>query len=342
MINLRPMKRSDLPKVRNLYRNIYGNNRQEENDTWRFLSSESGITPTTIAEERGEMVGAYPAWLIRMNLGGEVVQGAQAMDIMVDPGHQGKGIFTLMGEEAFEELAKKYDAKMLYGIPNKESYVGHMRKMSWHHVTDVPRYIRPILPLSLVPYIPGFLKKPIHFFLEVLFKPRAPLFGVEILERIPSEKDMRQIIEEAAAYPKYACRLHRDARWFKWRYDAKSDLGYRWLVAKQGKETVGFCVYRNENMEGGAKITRIAELWGNKTATGALLKQVIRLSYKNKSALIMILTNMPFLRLPLLCHLFLGLQKKPLIVRALTPKSLAANIHNPENWYIMSGDFDAM
>lgn len=317
------MQPQDLDAVKALFLRVYGYARSQAEDTWRYTNTESGATPVMLVEKEGALVGSYAVWQTRIMCGGEIISAAQALDIMVDPAHNGKGLFTLMGEAMFRELETR-GIKMLYGFPNPPSYVGHTRKMSWHPVTNIPRYIRIIHPLHRFSFIPKIVAQIVHRIFDIA-KPKQDS-GVNSGK--PSAELLEKIIQ-STEFPKYSCRILRDSRWFAWRYADSNGLTHEWLYTQHG-----FAVFRMDN-----GIIRISELWGD---AHRLLRQIIRIAYVRDATLVMIVSNLPVLKKPLWWNGFLSLDRKPFIVRPLTTKSLPTNIHMAENWHIMSGDFDAM
>ena len=207
--------------------------------------------------------------------------------------------------------------------------------MNWHHVADVPRYVRLIHPLHRFSLAPQWLKRAVHRVMD-WFKPENDA-AFQITTEKPEAAMLEKIVTEAK-FPKYSCHILRDAHWFAWRYDQSSLLPHEWVSAKKGNELKGFAVFREEKMDG-FRIIRISECWGE---CPALLRHIVRVAHERDCTLVMTVTNLPHMKKPLCRQLFLKLQKKPFIVRALTTVNLPANIHVAKNWHIMSGDFDAM
>jgi predicted N-acetyltransferase YhbS len=333
---LRLMRAQDIDAIRDLFRRVYQSNRTIAEDNWRFTETESGLAPVILAEENGKLVGAYAMWPTRVLCNNQQVAAAQALDIMVDPAHGGKGLFTQMGKEIFDVL-KGQHIKIIYGFPNPPSYGGHVHKMNWRHVCDIPRYVRFVHPLRRFNFVPEW----VHSALNVI-KPQSDS-GFEITIEQPQAAMLEEIMSETE-FPERSCRVLRDARWFQWRYNQEAELSHIWLSAKKVGVLKGFAVFRESALEGEPekRFIRISELWGNKEVVDALLRDIVRYAYDRKCMLVMIMTNMPHLRTSLCRQWFLKLQKKPFIVRPLTTENLPANIYAPNNWYIMSGDFDAM
>lgn len=321
------MQAHDIDAVRALFLRVYGYQRSQAEDIWRYTQTESGLATIMLAELDGVLVGAYAAWHTRMMCGGEMTQGAQAFDVMVDPLHHGRGLFTQMGEAIFRELETR-NIKIFYGFPNPPSLVGHTRKMSWHLVTHVPQYIRPVHPLNHFPKLPTLLQQLVHRVMDVL-QPRSSN-KLQVLSEKPDSETLEGIIR-TTPLPHYSCHILRDAKWFAWRYDDSNGLGYEWIYTQNG-----FAVFRVDK-----GFLRIAECWGDTQAVDALLRHIIRAAYAHDCVLVMLTTNITQMKKSLWRHLFFCAKEKLFIVRPLTTQSLPANIHTPKNWHIMHGDFDA-
>jgi GNAT superfamily N-acetyltransferase len=192
------MQAHDIDAVKALFLRVYGYARTSEEDMWRYTNTESGLPPVMLAEKEGALVGSYAVWPTRIVCGDEIIHSAQALDIMVDPAHNGKGLFTLMGEAMFRELETR-GVKMLYGFPNPPSFVGHTRKMSWHHVANIPRYIRVIHPLHRFGFIPKIVARTVHRIFDIT----KPVNNSEVIYEKPSPKLLENIIRNTT-FSKYS------------------------------------------------------------------------------------------------------------------------------------------
>src|SRR5262245_58563248 len=144
---LRPMVPADLPKLRQLFESSFGHRRDEAYDQWRYLRTPDGPAPTVVAVEDSRFAGSYTVSPTVLEIGGERVRGAQSLDTMTHPDFRGRGLFTKLALACFERLAAD-GYEVLYGFPNPMSFPGFVRRLNWDHVTDVPYWARPILPLE--------------------------------------------------------------------------------------------------------------------------------------------------------------------------------------------------
>jgi len=78
----------------------------------------------------GEPAAFYGVYAHPVEFNGVVVSAAQSGDTMTHKAHTGKGLFTRLAKMTYE-LAKENGIKFVFGFPNKNSYPGFVKKLSW-------------------------------------------------------------------------------------------------------------------------------------------------------------------------------------------------------------------
>ena len=338
-LTIREATADDLAAIRDLYQAVWGYTRPSDYDQWRFFTPPDGICPIALAEDCGRLAGAYTLWPARLNIGGEIVLGAQSMDTMTHPDYQGRGLFTKLALACFEMAAAR-GFEVLYGFPNPLSYPGFVRRLNWDHTGDIVHWIRP-LKLS------GHAKIPAGVGLladgATVLLPGGGRGGYRIVRGPLGGGQFSNFVDEVTEV-KDLCRIHHAPTWMDWRYGASSHNQYEWIQVWQGDTLKAVIVWgmrskiwgdiadRRAHLveiigsEGSACLAGVSAALKDARSRGAILMETLC----NESTLLKILRRASFF-----AH-----RRAPFIVRSLTARNLAANIHNHETWRIIGGDVD--
>ena len=114
-----------------LYNIVYSQNAtinkyQHKFNTKKFGAEYIGYLAYT---NSGSPVAYYGVFPIQLYLHGNIILGAQSGDTMTHPLHRKRGLFITLAERTFA-LAKEAGIKIIYGIPNMNSYRG-FQKLGW-------------------------------------------------------------------------------------------------------------------------------------------------------------------------------------------------------------------
>jgi hypothetical protein len=321
---------ADLPQLRALFGASFGHVRAEAYDRWRFFETPYGPAPTIVADRDGALIASYTVWPNRLNVGGEVVRGAISMDTMTHPAHRGGGLFLKLAQACYAQLAKD-GYEILYGFPNTNSYPGFIRRLNWDHVTDVAfyrrwinRYARKPAPLPAVGRIVAAMS------------PKVVTSGFAIEQREPAADEVTKLRDFVPT--QNLCRIERAPEWLAWRYHPPLGKSYAWLCAHANGVLQGACAISYDPAD--RRSMMLAELFGAPTAlpvlAGAALDAAARLGAEQVQAMCLD----PDLEKALAANGFERRETTPLIVKALTLRTLKANVHDAKAWRIFGGDFD--
>jgi hypothetical protein len=87
----------------------------------------------------GNAVAFYGVFPQRVKFKDKLYLAAQSGDTMTHPSHGGKGLFTTLAKMTYE-LAKNEGIQFVFGFPNKNSYPGFTKKLSWKHNENMVNY----------------------------------------------------------------------------------------------------------------------------------------------------------------------------------------------------------
>lgn len=337
--SMRPMTAEDFPLVRELYQAVRSTNRPEAYDRWRLVDNPVAFPPAVLAIHEGKCVGLYLLWPTRLQLGSEVVLGAQSVDTMTHPDYRNQGMFTALAEQCFQ-LAENCDFEVLYGFPNPLSYPGFIRRLNWDHSGDVRHWVRVIRP-SHFQRIPSLLRPAADVCAHLL--PTGIPRGIEVSTTPPSQEELDALLDEWNSR-KELCRVSRDPEWLRWRYAAASGMYYEWLTARRGGKTVACGLWGirgpdwTEQMDGRAKL--VETLGSDRDGLAAIIGTAITRAHDCGAWMIETLTNLEPVSNLLIRAGFISHRRAPFIVRSLTTRILGANIHTHSAWRIVGGDVD--
>lgn len=337
----RPLTDADLGCVRALYRAVWGYNRPETYDRWRYFESPDGICPGVLAVDGDVACGLYVAWPVTLRLGREVVLGMQSMDTMTHPGYQGQGLFTTLADACYR-LASERGFAVVYGFPNPLSYPGFVRRLNLDHTGDIAHWVRPVRPSrhARVPAALGPLAD-----LAARMWPRGSTAGLEVRVEKPAREALAPLLgqwgEEAEV-----CRIERVPEWLEWRYHERAGHGYEWVSAWQGERLVAAGAWGMRGRDWGQAYdgrAHLLELLGaDRAGREAVLAAVIDRARERDAWLLETLTNVAGVISSLRRAGFVRHREAPFIVRALTARTLGANVHTHAAWRIMGGDVDTL
>ncbi len=339
--SMRAMEAGDLDLIRALYAAVWGYNRPRDYDHWRYFTAPEGICPAMLAMDGERAVGFYTAWPVRLRLGDEVVPGIQSMDTMTHPDYQGQGMFVKLANACYE-LAVSRGFEVIYGFPNPLSYPGFVRRLNLDHSGDIAHWTRPIRP-SAHPRVPGALG-PLADAAAALW-PRGSAGGLEIRSGRPEPAALGALLGDWCAEPGL-CRIVRTPQWLDWRYAPEAGHDYEWVCAHEGDTPVAAGVWGmrgaawGEAADGRAHLVEL--LGGHRRGVEAILAAVIGRARRRRAWILETLCNVAPVVAALRRAGFVRHRMAPFIVRALTARTLGANVHTHASWRIMGGDVDTL
>ena len=339
--SMRAMEAGDLDLIRALYAAVWGYNRPRDYDHWRYFTSPDGMCPAVLAMDGGRAAGFYTAWPVKLRLGGEVVAGIQSMDTMTHPEYQGQGMFVKLANACYE-LAAGRGFEAIYGFPNPLSYPGFVRRLNLDHSGDIAHWTRPIRP-SAHPRVPGALG-PLADVALALW-PTGSAGGMEIRLGKPEDPELGALLDTWCAEPGL-CRIERTPEWLDWRYAAEAGHDYEWVCAHEGDTPVAAAVWGmrgaawGEAADGRAHLVEL--LGAHRRGLEAVLAAVVGRARRRRAWILETLCNVAPVVTALRRAGFVRHRMAPFIVRALTARTLGANVHAHASWRIMGGDVDTL
>lgn len=338
---VREVIQDDLDGIRGLFNIVWGYNRPWSFDHWRYFNGPYGSCPAVVALNGSTLVGFYTGLPTKIRVGREIITGIQSMDTLTHPSYQRQGVFVTLAEACYK-AAQGRGFEIIYGFPNPNSYPGFVNRLNFDHSGNIGDWVRPIRPSGYLG-LPPVLGKAAD--VAALVWPKGTSMGFEVRIEKPDAAEI-DVLLASWCEDLDACCIERTPEWLHWRYSPEAGHDYEWvMVLRAGKVfAAGVWGMRNstwhKNVDGRA---HLMELFGTDPAgLEALLAAIIDRAWLRHAWLIETITNVHSVTAALRRAGFVRHRMAPFIIRALSTRVLAGNIHDHASWRIMGGDIDTL
>ena len=318
---------------------------------WHWMYKDNPAGPGTIwlAKHNGKIVGQYAIVPVEMKIGSKVILGSQSLDTMTHPHYRHQGIFEMLARKVYDK-AKKDGIYVVYGFPNKFSYPGFIRKLSWFDIANMQMMCKPLNWQNAIKLKVRnkFLQRVLAIgaslvFNKVFFGTQRPL-AVEGLT-ISQVNSFNERFDEfwTKICNQSQIMVVRNKNYLNWRYSAP-DVNYFIFVAEKDSKICGYLVLRHR-IRKGVKVSDIFDIVAqSEEVMHCLVSRAIEDCRQNNIDLILysLLTNKTsrqvlrrngFVSLPFIKGVcFCAYSSSPHISRVF--------LGNPENWFVQTGDSD--
>jgi GNAT superfamily N-acetyltransferase len=243
---------------------------------WRFRDAAHGQGWFSVARRdhsQGEIVGIVGVTAARMWVAGKSIDAYQAVDLVVDPGCRGQGLFREMGGRLLAHAADQ-GRKLVWGFPNPNAAPAWFGRFGWQRFGSAPFMIRPLRAAYLVKRVFGRSIGP----------------DVPLARASPTTRASMRLIDRFGPYADRlweqfrrgeGCCVERDASWLNWRLVDRPQSAYRTIGDfDEGGQLRAFVssslldkhdgriLYIMEAMSGPSDTDRLVELLRHEIATG--------------------------------------------------------------------------
>lgn len=119
---------------------------------WQNFRNPCGSSIIKLAINKvGEVVGFYCVTPQRYWINGKKVLGSVSLNTLVRADFRGRGIFTILAEECFEECQRQ-GISFTLGFPNQNSYHGFINKLGFTDLGEIPLLIKPYNLFNLLKF----------------------------------------------------------------------------------------------------------------------------------------------------------------------------------------------
>jgi len=267
-ITYRCAEESDLPGIQTLRSKVYGGASQTSwarRWTWQFAQHpwrpQGAPSNFLLAELEGKVVGGIGWMPTFLDWDGREVESAFGCDLFVDPETRGHGLGKLLIDRVVhhhsaDSLWMNFDAAGArhYGSRGFTP----VAPANFHMLVVDPGRILKARGKGLLGTLTGWTGGPVR----ALARARARVSS------LPSGAEIRAVtgfgqefdrLDRALRRPDRV-RLRRDAAYLKWRYLDAPSGDYETFAAEQGRDVLGYVVFRTRTMSRGEEIGIINEL----------------------------------------------------------------------------------
>lgn len=156
---IKPLSDNTISDLKILYKAVFGNSYTEKQilekyDTYYLGKKHFGH----IAYYKNQPVAFHGAIPVQMKYNNQLELAAQYGDAMTIKSHNGKGLFSKLGELT-DSLLQAEGFKFVWGFPNQNSEYGYINKLNWTYKESIQGFRFPIrtIPLEKTIKKTGFL-----------------------------------------------------------------------------------------------------------------------------------------------------------------------------------------
>lgn len=249
-------RRSHLPAIRALYEVVWEREVSEAFLKWKLFDGPCGSL-ASVAMVGEACVGLYAVIPTPLKLDGVREMGAQSVDTMTHPDYRRQNMSVTLARHCYAE-AEVRGYRLVYGLPNENSFPMFMTKLGWRNLDEMVRFVRPLSAPSRVPR---------------LF---APLMDAAMSAQARAGSGTRPVTVTPitrtswfhmppAASSGARCRVDVSPDWLAWRYGAEPGAAYEQMLLGSPKApdaVVIFDLVPDEKDPAGRPLLRINLLRG--------------------------------------------------------------------------------
>jgi hypothetical protein len=271
-VTMRGFKRGDEEGIVDLFNDVFNATRTLDRWRWQFAGHVQGEGWITLADAGGEIVGQYCMMRNHLNFRGTEIRAGQSCDTMIQSGHRRKRWFVRLAETNYA-FAVGTGLQAVFGFPNRFSYHGLIRDLSWHRITNLTRYHRRIGCRKLLgPFFDAIFKR----LLRSILKRRAAVeerlldgMVVRTTDTLPAE--VEELLAEIRSHETLS--VWKDLRYLKWRFEKHPDVRYTFYIAYRHGRAEGLVITKSRG--GRVAVCDVLHRTKNVPETASLIYQVM-------------------------------------------------------------------
>lgn len=317
---------------------------------WMYKENPAGEGRIWLAEHGDKIVGQYAIMPVNVKIGNKIVFSSQSLDTMTHPDYRRQKVFETLAKRVYDEAAND-GIHIVYGFPNKFSYPGFIKKLSWFDIAPLQIMLKPFNWRSAIrlKVKNKFLQKVLALgaglvFNKIFFRTQQPPFAEGLAINQVSSFDDRINDFWAKVSSQHQIMVVRNKDYLNWRYSTP-EANYSIFVAEKSGEIRGYLVLEHK-LQGVTKVSYIFDLIAqSEEIMHCLVSKAMDDCQQKKVDLILyslianktyrrILKRSGFISLPFLK----GARFCAYVSPQFTP--LEESLRNPQNWLVEPGDSD--
>lgn len=348
-IQIRPYQKGDERYLSAILEKIYHRKFTDEYWWWKYLENPLNAHFCYCAVMEGRIVGFAGAIPYRVKWKDREIMAAQLTDLAVEPGLQGKKVFSPLQKASISAFFKT--AAAYYGFTNQDSYRVYHAMPGVDYAFHVPRMIKVLNVTAFLKHrIPsGIIARAVGAVANAalaaagMLKKKGVVSGVRIrsVESLGPEADvfLREMSEGFKV-------MHiRDHHYLNWRYVRNPLHHHAIFIAEEDERMVGLMVLRDE--PDAIRRGTILEFFAypeREDAQHLLLNQAGDYFRERGVDVVIawVFPHSPYYR-AFRRHLFMRRQGDLIVLTTVTRENddLKNDLKNPLNWHVSCGDHEA-
>ncbi|MDG5471576.1 GNAT family N-acetyltransferase [Jeotgalibacillus sp. ET6] len=344
---LRNYQENDEGKINQLFYEVFKTNRSIAEWQWKFSHPTNHRSLISVYEEGGEIIGHAALLIFEGQIESRPVLFGERVDVMVHPGHQGKGMYKKVIHHLMQQC-EEHNIDLVYGYPAPKAKDLFIRYMDGKEITYVPRLLKVLSPGKLIMSRFGFLQKASLIFNgvdKVISNKRRSLPDALSVTQI-DHADIRfdEIWEEGRK--DHSILLTRNASFINWRYISHPSREYEVYIVENQSAAIGYIVLKKEIMDKGnetMELIHVIDLFfsdrgqNRKDMSNALHHITKRADLVStwslpNTAQDQLFKKSAFIRVS---------SPMPLVGKTMNKELDDSFIYNSANWYVSQGDVDS-
>ena len=299
--------------------------------------------------ENNVLAGQYVVQPARLRVFGEDEKCVISLNTLTRKAYRGQKIFVKLAERAYERAANE-GYTLVYGAPNKNSYPGFMKKLSFKDIHHFPLYARPI---NLNHMVKERMNNNVMATIATPFQVLFPNNGADATDIVELTEENIQLFDAFwnKVKDKYPIMGIRDAEYIRYRYMNVPRRVYYPYVVTQNGEIVAFAVGRIREVAGfeTGMIADFLFVPGYEEEAKRLIKILVKRMKDEGASLAacVILANAAETKILKKCGFYhipdkILPQPTPLILRILSKNADEEKLSDINNWFFTTGDYDVV
>jgi GNAT superfamily N-acetyltransferase len=212
--------RQDCERFCNLSNSLYARKVDQDYYYWQFFDTPHPSLLSFVLGPDEKLVGCYGFHLFSLVQQRQCV--ALALDIMIAPPFQGKGIFRMLANFAVQQT-QSYNPVALYVMANSRAKEAHVHGLGWRQVNVFTDYVCPTRLAS------HFLPKAMEFIPCNSFTPKV----IDVLKWLDDCRAKRKLFS-----------ISRNPRFLQWRFLRNPRYSYHFFLCKLRGVPYGYLVLK--------------------------------------------------------------------------------------------------
>ena len=344
---IRPYQPGDEQAVVRLFDRVFGHAITEAHWRWKLKQLPSPVENVWLALHEDQPIFHYGGIPCRFHLPTSEQIAMVSVDGMTAPEFRRRGVLTQAGRFIFDTW-REAGIPFTLGLPN-EQWGSRTTALGWEVLFPFRLLVRPLRPTSILAHRLGLPALARSRLLDAGWnRAWAPFVKPDPSVSIESVRHAGPDFDRlwAACMPEIKVSVVRDSQWVQWRYLSAPSQDYRVLLARRAQQPIGYLAYRIKDRPQG-KLGFIAALFTSPTehkGRATLLNHALAGMQADavEAVFTLAIPKTPLYRAFRRAGFIFSRGAFTVQMVPLASGLPMETFRNPQNWYLVGGDFDVV